>query len=402
MNTIEINNIIIYNDYNKLQHLLDNNILFIKNYDLLLCKSIEYKSLECFDILLNYIINNNISLDNFEASLNKSIDYIINNNNIQNKYYLNKLLEKNILINKEELIKASEDFILFKILFNKINNKNDILLLYLINNFIKNNKMNIIFYLYNFIIENNLISKNELYNFIFKLSIKYNNINSIIFLENNKYDMMYIINDNNIKIPSLYYSISFLYDDKKIIYKYLLNFYINYSKNNDINLIENINDIFNIVKIFSENIKYNSNFNYILNDIFKFKIKILNLDSIIKNCLIKIFSSEKETIITNICETIFILKINNLLNNDNILSLHDVIIPYININNNNNNINYNINNKKRINLYYILIYYKFILPENIEKYYIKILSDYFYNDNENDIKNNSEKYINQLLVKYNN
>jgi hypothetical protein len=201
MNTIEINNIIIYNDYNKLQHLLDNNILFIKNYDLLLCKSIEYKSLECFDILLNYIINNNISLDNFEASLNKSIDYIINNNNIQNKYYLNKLLEKNILINKEELIKASEDFILFKILFNKINNKNDILLLYLINNFIKNNKMNIIFYLYNFIIENNLISKNELYNFIFKLSIKYNNINSIIFLENNKYDMMYIINDNNIKIP---------------------------------------------------------------------------------------------------------------------------------------------------------------------------------------------------------
>lgn len=375
MNSVEINNIIIYNNYNKLQHLIDNNLLIdnklIKNYDLLLSKTIEYKSLECFNILLN-----NIDITyNYDTSLNKSIDNYIHSNNIQNKYYLNKLLEKKIIINKDILIKASDDFVLFKFFINKVNIKNDIL--YYINIFIKNNKIDIIHYLYNYNNHHNIISNNEMSNFIFKKSLKYNNVNILLFLENNKYNMIYI-NNNDLVLPSLYYCISYTNDDRKLIYKYLLNLYINYSKNNNINLIENINNI-----NFYENYNCLLYINEIIYDLIKLNIQINNLDEIIKYFLLKIFLLENEFIINNIIETIFIFIINNKFNND-----------YLDILSSNNTINYNNINKKRINLYYVLIYYNYNIPEKINTYFLKIISYH----NVELVMNN---YINQLLLKYN-
>lgn len=375
MNSLEINNIIIYNNYNKLQHLIDNNLLIdnkmIKNYDLLLSKTIEYKSLECFNILLNNIDITN----NFDTSLSKSIDNYIHSNNVLNKYYLNKLLEKKIIINKDIIIKASDDFSLFKFFINKVNIKNDIL--YYINIFIKNNKIDIIHYLYNYNNHHNIISNNEMSNFIFKKSLKYNNVNILLFLENNKYNMIYI-NDNNLVSPSLYYCISYTNDDKKLIYKYLLNLYINYSKNNNINLIENIHNI-----NFYENYNCLLYINEIIYDLIKLSIQINNSDEIIKYFLLKIFLLENEFIINNIIETIFIFIINNKFNND-----------YLDILSSNNTINYNNINKKRINLYYVLIYYNYNLPEKINTYFLKIISYH----NVELVMNN---YINQLLSKYN-
>ena len=372
MNTLEIINIITYNNYNKLQYLIDNDLFIdnkiIKNYDLLLSKSIQYISLECFDILLN---NNNIT-NNFDNSLNISIEYYTNSNNIQNKYYLNKLLEKNILINKDVLIKASNDFILFKILLNKINIKNNIL--YYISIFIQKNKIDIIDYLYNYNIIHNIIPIDEISNFIFKKSIKYNNINIILFLENKKYNMIYIINDDNI-LPSLYYSVLYIYDDKQLIYKYLLNLYINYSKKNDINLIQNISNI-----NFYENFNSLLYINQIIHNIFKLKINIDKLDIINKYLLLKIFSSENEIYINNIIETIFIFIINNKFNTKYLDSL-----SLITFNNN--------NNKKRINLYYILTFYNYNIPENISTYFLKVIS-------YNNIELNMNDYINHLLLKY--
>jgi hypothetical protein len=369
MNTLEINNIIIYNNYDKLQHLIDNDLLIdnkiIKNYDLLLSKSIEYKSFECFNLLLNNI---NIDGFNYYISLNKSIDNYINGNN---KYYLNKLLEKKIIINKDILVKAADDFLLFKIFINKVNINND--MLYYINIFIKNNKLNIIEYLYNYNNNHNIIPNDEMCNFIFKKSLKYNNINIILFLENIKYNMIYIINDNNIVIPSLYYSVLYINDNKKILYKYLLNLY---SKHDNINLIQNINNI-----NFYEN--YNSllYINQVIYDLMKLNIIINNLDEITKYLLLKIFSLENEIIINNIIETIFIIIINNKFNNDYLNILSDI------------NINSYNSNKKRINLYYILLYYNYNLPENINTYFLKLIS---YNNIEL-IMNN---YIHQLLLLY--
>jgi hypothetical protein len=373
MNTIEITNIIFYNDYNKLQHLIDNDLLIdskmIKNYDLLLSKSIEYKSIECFDLLLENINN----INNYNISLYKSIDYYINSNNIQNKYYLHKLLEKDIIIDKELLIKAADDLILFKILLVKIINNKYNTLLYLLNKFIKDNKLKIINYLYNYNITNNITTNEDICNHIFKLSIKHNNINTIMFLEKNKYDMIYIIDENNNIIPSLYYSISFIYDEKKIIYKYLLNLYINYSKENDINSINNIDTI----NLDSNRVYYI--INYIIYDLIKLEISLSNYDRIIKSMLSKLFTSDEDTLINNIIETIFILSYNNILNKNSILIISDIIIP---------NNNYN----KRLYLYYILLKYKYILPENVSNYFNKIKI--------NDEKNNINTYINQLILKY--
>ena len=373
MNIIDINNIIIYNDYNKLQHLIDNDLLtdnkIIKIYDLLLSKSVEYKSTECFDILLN---NNNNDINNYILTLYKSIDFYINSNNIQNKYYLHKLLEKNITIDKELLIKASDDLILFKILLYKININNNILL-YLLNKFIKDNKLKIINYLYNFNINNNIITNEEICNYILKISIKYNNINTLIYLEKYKYNMIYIIDINNNIIPSLYYSVQYITDERKIIYKYLLNLYINYSKENNINTINNINSI-----DFIENHNY-LYINQFIYDIIKIGINISNYDIIIKYYLLKLFSSDNDNIINNIIEIFFILSYNNILNKNDILILENINIP---------NNNYN----KRIKLYYILLNYNYNLPKNISTYFNKIII--------NNEKNNIKNYIDQLTLQY--
>ena len=84
-------------------------------------KSIEFKSIECFNILLNnnikFIAENYYNSIEYHNELSKAIELYINSDNIINKFYINKLLEKNIQINYLSIELSISDFELFKILF---------------------------------------------------------------------------------------------------------------------------------------------------------------------------------------------------------------------------------------------------------------------------------------------
>ena len=119
-------NIIIGNDYNTLNKLLENNNNININCvnrqnQSLIYKAIEVRARECFDILinldtLNIIYNKSSNINGLE----KALDYCIISNNNSNNHYLNKLLDKNIPIDCNSILKSISNIDIFNKLFNKI------------------------------------------------------------------------------------------------------------------------------------------------------------------------------------------------------------------------------------------------------------------------------------------
>ena len=101
MNKTELINIVISNNYEKMNELIINNkkidwdISDRKNISIL-HYAIERRSKECFDLLLD---NNLIKLSYYTSGNSKiSLDYYINAPNSCNEYYLKRLIDKGLTI----------------------------------------------------------------------------------------------------------------------------------------------------------------------------------------------------------------------------------------------------------------------------------------------------------------
>jgi len=109
------------NDYDKLENILEKNQNYIISDDLIYY-TISKKHTKCFDILLNYA---NINID-FHLSYSIALKIYNDAKNENNKYYISKLLDKNLDINGDILSRISNyDMDIFnKILNMHINDYN--------------------------------------------------------------------------------------------------------------------------------------------------------------------------------------------------------------------------------------------------------------------------------------
>jgi hypothetical protein len=221
--------IIEYNNYDKLNDIIINNReSIIKIYSSLIEKSIKYRSLECFDLLINMDINN----INYEYKYCISLACLYYNNapNMKNFYYLEKVVNKIISTNAKISINLLKEFINYPLMFSQLLNNikldeiniNFCRLLYHI---INSNNNETFYILYNFIEDKNMIN-----DYILKLAVDNFNIEIIEFLESKEYNINIIGNNNSNysfssvhdhKIPTLYYIL--IHTNNNILYKYFLN-----------------------------------------------------------------------------------------------------------------------------------------------------------------------------------
>ena len=110
-----------YNNYDKLNDIIINNSeSIIKIYSSLIEKSIKYRSLECFDLLINMDINN----INYEYKYCISLACLYYNNapNMKNFYYLEKVVNKIISTNAKISIYQLKEFINYPLMFSQLLN----------------------------------------------------------------------------------------------------------------------------------------------------------------------------------------------------------------------------------------------------------------------------------------
>ena len=228
--------IIEYNNYDKLDDIINNDKESIINIiNSLIEKSIKYRSLECFNLLINININN--IYNNYNYCLQLACLYYNNAPNIKNYYYLEKLVDKIISTNGKISINLLSKLINQPLMFsqllnhiepNEINIENrEINFNKLLYNIINSNNNETFYILYNFIEDKNMIN-----HYILKLAIDNFNIELIEFLESKQHNIN-IIGSNNSKysfesmdiddhmIPTLYYII--IHTNNDVLYKYFLN-----------------------------------------------------------------------------------------------------------------------------------------------------------------------------------
>ena len=113
------------NNYDTLEKLIMSNkkpdFNCTKSGISLISKAIEVRALECFNLLTSLIDLSVIQSNNSNVSgLNIALEYYLSAPNQSNKYYLDTLIERNVLIDSYSLGKCMENHILFDILFNLI------------------------------------------------------------------------------------------------------------------------------------------------------------------------------------------------------------------------------------------------------------------------------------------
>jgi hypothetical protein len=264
------------NDYDTIEHLLTSN----KNIDFncvksgisLITKAIEVRSIECFNLLLDsdkltILQSNNLHIN----GLGIAIDYYLTSPNLSNKYFIDRLLEKNVFIDNVSTSNCMNDIYLFDVMFNKMEKTFHTICELLIYS-IKNIHTAVMYKLFNYLNDTlefyNTEEKRHAFNIvIFKSAILENNLLAIEHLQLINTNLFCLISNEN--IPSLYYTL--LKTDNYIIFNYLFSLYekLNNTQLQQINSIEKLN-----VLIYKENITtlYIKNF-----------IKILSLPIIFNN-----------------------------------------------------------------------------------------------------------------------
>jgi len=300
-------NLIGFNDYEKLAQIIDSNKdkdIFCKKKcrESLLSKAISVRSRQCFDLLLtiNFDMNND-SNDFYKKGLYNAIEYYVSAPNSDNKYYLDKIMEKPIDVDYYIIYKAIKNTELFIQLFDKyhknIENLNKIAICSIMNN---NNE--ILEIIYNYIASNFDINNLSLYD-LYNQSLHSNNISAIEFLISknlnytrvNDYPAIYITID-----PKTLLAFDYLYNKYKTLTKEELNS-IPYIKNKlPINFQFNLKTYNNFKKILSLPIDFDDMATTVAN-IFKDLYKLNTSTSIYYNReLCKTFKEKY-----NIIEAIF-------------------------------------------------------------------------------------------------
>lgn len=243
--TEDLFSIINNNDYIKLKKLINQgqiiNLINMTRMGIsLIYKAIEYRSRECFDILID--INNLTVLKNESSYINGlhiAMKYYNNAQNDSNWYYVEKLLEKGANITVDILKNINDKNIFLKIFcrLNKTKERIDSLLKYLITN----GKMEQLEDVYFWLIEeepeyfNSKTNKNKFLEELFCTAIKTNNLEMIDILRSEKIDLK-IVKDNNQITNSLFFALK---NSCKTSFEYLINFYKGLSQTE----FDNIKDI---------------------------------------------------------------------------------------------------------------------------------------------------------------
>ena len=153
-------NLVTNNDHIKLSEIIDsgkgNNRFFtLKAKESLLSKAVLVRSKKCFDLLIDVVPMNEEYKNMIEICYLKGIynalEYYVAAPNIDNLYYVTKLLEKNITINYYCVYKALNNIDLFIQLFNKFNKDNIDEIIRICYAAIMNKCNNVFMFVYNYI-----------------------------------------------------------------------------------------------------------------------------------------------------------------------------------------------------------------------------------------------------------
>ena len=157
--------LILNNNYDELLLAIQNKQVDFKarnrknNY--IVAASIEYRSIECFELLLNNIPDEEVSEFNYyQSGVYQALKYYINAPNSKNKYFIEKLLNKNIKIDENHII---DNLVIFNEFSEYILNNNP-------EKYLTNLHMNPIVYeiIFNHCLDNNLLNDNIMKNIITK------------------------------------------------------------------------------------------------------------------------------------------------------------------------------------------------------------------------------------------
>jgi hypothetical protein len=255
-------NLVTNNDYTKLSEIIDsgkgNDKLYtFKARESLISKSILVRAKKCFDLLIDLVPGEeykNCVETCYLKGMYNSLEYYVAAPNMDNMYYLTKLLEKNITINYYCLYKAINNIDLFIQLFNKFNKNNIDEIIKICYAAIMTKCNDIFMFIYNYIeVNNNAYINNQFKNKMYEQAIASHDTTTIEFLITKGLDWK-VVNG----MPSIYVAMKYV---NLPIFNYI------YSKYNGLSSME-LNSIPNIKTSlpirFSYNIKTMKCFNKVL------------------------------------------------------------------------------------------------------------------------------------------
>lgn len=203
------------NDYDTLEKLIMSNkkpdFNCVKSGISLVHKAIEVRALECFNMLMSLPDLSVIQSNNSNANgLAIALEYYSTAPNQSNKYYLDKLIERNVPIDSYSLAKCMGDPALFDSMFNRVD-KSASVISSLIGSAVSKTNVHVMNKLYDWLYSNNPSfystpeTKNTFNDNILRTAITANNIIAIEHLEKLGHNVLGIKYQNS-QIPSLYYA----------------------------------------------------------------------------------------------------------------------------------------------------------------------------------------------------
>jgi len=231
--------LVINNNYDKLENAIQNKQVDFKaqnrKSEYILSIAIKYRSNECFELLANNISDEILQdYNSSQSGLFQAIEYFKNAPNLKNKYFIEKLLNKNAKIDEGNIHQITNNFAIFNEFSNYILNENPTKYLYSIYE-----DPNIYEIIFNHCLNNNLLNENIIKKILSMLFINYGNKENIIILIKNTH----FINNIFTYYPNI---IEDIYNKKYS--KSLLIFFVNLYNTNVNN--KSITEIFKNILIF--------------------------------------------------------------------------------------------------------------------------------------------------------
>jgi hypothetical protein len=380
---------VVANDYEWFESLVQSKKEV--NWDCIRCKvslvykAIEVRAVKTFNILMNIpeltVFSNS---SGFINGINKAVDYYIAAPNADNKYFLDRLLEKNVVINSNTFIQCINNIELAEKLFNNLDKK-EIDIRCILENIIRTNNIYMLNYIYNYIITTNPSyyineKKEQFNNMMFAFALLYSkNVEIIQFFINLGVNWKYTANE---QLPTLYYCIKHnmtFYDTIFSMYKQL--------SSEELNNIPNIKNIIPLITSYTKG-------NDMYKNIFSLPINFTDMAPTIINIFTKIYqnyygnsSNTEEYKLIYICFYEGKVKSNPLMLLDNIISN---IVQYKDYINKNSHITNKETYKKSIrNFLYINEHFNYTVPEKH-----KHVFEWLYQPNVN--INEKEDFIKEL------
>ncbi len=272
-NQTQLFKMVISNDYDGLTKFIHMGkklelINQLKSGNSLISKAIEYRSLECFDILLNYPNLEIWKYRNSQNGLGTAIEYYCTGQNEKNKYYINRMIQHPLFVTSEEIFcNLTNETVcqeLFTILFDKMPKTKDTIQ-NLVNRTVCFKSHHMFKYIVNWLESNqpeyyNTPEKRQtFYQFILSSAASNNNIDVFETLESIGVNILQVIDqrthNNTQYVPTLFHIIRrelIDYRSNQTVSEILVNYFYNrYAElsQDELNKIPNINNLNKLIDI---------------------------------------------------------------------------------------------------------------------------------------------------------